>query len=100
MDWSGYVAYSWSDIVAAHTTSISTIRYRALPQFDLDNISSNSFRQAVLQHCGDPAKIASEIVKNNDGSEAVMIERYEVPIKFMKMRDVSMVVIRITVMSP
>ena len=92
MDWAGHVAYSWVYTVAAHTTSTSTIRYQALPQFSLDNISSNSFRQAVQQHCGDPAKVAREIVRNNYGSEDVMVERYELPIKFMKMQDVSVAV--------
>ncbi len=92
LDWDGYVAYSWVDNVAPRTTRTSTVRYRALPHFGLDNISSNSFRQAVQQHCGDPAKIAREIMKSNDGSEDVMVERYELPIKFMKMQDVSVTV--------
>jgi hypothetical protein len=89
MEWDGYVAYSWSDMVAAHSTNISTIRYRALPQFGLDNISSDSFRQTVQQHCGDPAKVARQFAKKNEESTEVMIERYELPIKFMKMQEVA-----------
>lgn len=92
LEWDGLVVYSWSGTVAARATSTSMIRYRALPYFSLDNIESSSFRQAVQQHCGDPAKVAHEIVKLSDGSQEVIVERYELPIKFMKMQDVAVAV--------
>jgi hypothetical protein len=93
LDWEGYVAYSWSEKIAANSTSTSTIRYRALPQFGMDDIGAPYFRQEIQQHCGDPDKVIRDIVKRNGGSEQVLTERYELPIKFMKMRDISVQVI-------
>lgn len=89
-EWDGYVAYSWSETVAPHSSSTSTIHYRALPQFTLDNFSTDSFRQAVLQHCGDPARIARAFAPADNPSAEVLVERYEVPVAFMKMQEVSL----------
>lgn len=87
--WDGYVAYFWSEAVPAHSSSTSTMHYRALPQFTLDNFSTESFHQAVLQHCGDPARIARDFAPGDNPSAEVLVERYEVPVTFMKMQQVS-----------
>lgn len=89
LDWDGYVAYSWSEKLAANATGSAALRYRALPQFGMDTIASPYFRQEVQQHCGDPDKVIRDIIKRNGGAEQVLTERYELPIKLMKMRDVS-----------
>jgi hypothetical protein len=87
-DWEGQVAYAWSGQLAPHATDTATVRYRALPQFGIDDLASPGFRRQLQQHCGDPDKLIPEIVKHNGGSEQVMTERFELPINFMTVQDV------------
>ena len=87
-DWEGAVTHAWTGRLAPNTSAAATVRYRALPQFGIDDISSPYFRQQVQQHCGDPDKAIAEIVKHNGGSQYVMTERFELPVGFMKMQEV------------
>lgn len=89
-DWEGRVAHAWTGQLAPNSSAVATVRYRALPQFGIDDIASAYFRQQVQQHCGDPDKVIGEIVKHNGGSEQVMTERFELPIKYMKMQEVAL----------
>lgn len=89
-DWEGRVAHAWTGQLAPNSSAAATVRYRALPQFGIDDISSAYFRQQVQQHCGDADKVIREIVKHNGGSEQVMTERFELPIRFMTMQEVTL----------
>lgn len=89
-DWEGQVTHAWTGQLAPKTSAAATVRYRALPQFGIDDISSPFFRQQVRQHCGDPDKVIGEIVKHNGGSGHVMTERFELPVRFMKMQEVAL----------
>ncbi|MYM97160.1 hypothetical protein [Duganella vulcania] len=90
--WQGYVAYSWSAAVAPHASAVVEVRYRALPQFSLTELDSPAFDQAVLQHCGNPDAIRRRLRQTAAEPLQVMVERYEIPLAFMLMRDVQLAV--------
>lgn len=93
-DWEGQVAYAWTGQMAPHAIETATVRYRALPQFGIDNLDAPEFRRQLQQHCGDPDQLIPAIVKQNGGSEQVMTERFDLPITFMKMEDVALEVVQ------
>ncbi|USX14341.1 DUF4424 domain-containing protein [Oxalobacteraceae bacterium OTU3CAMAD1] len=90
--WQGYVAYSWNAPVAPHASSVVEVRYRALPQFALTELDSAAFDQAVLQHCGNPDAVRRRLRQASSGPAQVMVERYEIPLTFMLMRDVRLAI--------
>ncbi len=87
-DWEGYVSYSWAETIAPGARSVSTIRYRALPEFGPESVASDRFNQMVRAHCGDPAAVAAEVRKRNGASSHVMLEVYDIPVSFMRMEKV------------
>jgi hypothetical protein len=87
-NWQGYVAYSWSAALKPRTSSMQVIRYQALPQFSLEEIGSPHFRQQVQQHCGNPDQLGSDFRRSGDVGQ-VLSEIYEIPIKFLFRRAIS-----------
>ena len=90
--WQGYVAYSWNAAVAPHASAVIEVRYRGLPQFSLTELDSEAFDQAVLQHCGNPDAVRRRLRQVAAEPLQVMIERYEIPLAFMLMRDVQLAI--------
>jgi hypothetical protein len=90
--WQGYVAYSWNVAVAAHASAVVEVRYRALPQFSLAELDSEAFDQAVLQHCGNPDAVRRRLRQVAAEPAQVMVERYEIPLAFVLMRDVPLAI--------
>ncbi len=90
-DWQGYVAYSWVPEMPPHSKkNVAVIRYRALPQFGRDEISSDRFGRMVMSHCGKPDEVRKYVSGMNGGSGAVLFDRYEIPVKFLRMHDVTL----------
>ena len=83
-DWQGYLAYSWVHELAPQSNNVSVISYRALPQFGLDDISSDRFSYAILRHCGKPEEVRDHLKKINPSLKYIQFERYELPIKFLR----------------
>lgn len=90
--WQGYVAYSWNAAVAPRASAVVEVRYRALPQFSLIELDSSAFDQTVLQHCGNPDAVRRRLRQTAGEPAQVMVERYEIPLAFMLMRDVPLAV--------
>ena len=90
--WQGYVAYAWSAAVAPNASTVVELEYRALPQFSLAELDSAAFDQAVLQHCGNPDAIRRRLRQVATEPVQVMVERYDIPLAFMLMRDVQLAI--------
>ncbi|WP_155637931.1 hypothetical protein [Burkholderia cepacia] len=82
-DWEGFVSYSWVIPVPAHSTGVLTIRYQALPQFSLDEVTSARFARLVEQHCGDVAQVTQRLYAMDAGSGQILVQRYVVPVSFI-----------------
>ncbi len=95
--WQGYVSYSWGLHVPPHSTNQMNISYRALPQFGLEQISDVRFAQQVLQHCGKPDEVRKHLAALNGASDYALVERYEIPIKFIQMTEVNVKVSQPTI---
>jgi hypothetical protein len=95
-NWQGQVTYSWVNFLLPKSINWQTVRYRALPRFERDEISSERFRQRVLQHCGNPEIVRKYLTEMNRDSDELLLERYELPMQFMKMEDVQFEVVQPT----
>lgn len=82
-DWEGFVSYSWVVPVPADSTGVLTIRYQALPQFSLDEVTSARLSRLVEQHCGDVAQVTQRLQAMDAGSGQILVQRYVVPVSFM-----------------
>lgn len=80
------VVRSWFQSVGARATDVQTISYQALPQIGRDDAASDRFAQLVSQHCGDIEQV-KQAVGNLD---FVLFDRYEIPVTFMKARQVQL----------
>ena len=87
-NWQGYVAYSWITPLAPQSKNITEIRYKAIPQFGLDDISSARFSDNVAKHCGNVDEIKKFLKNVNHSFRYIYFERYELPVKFLSRRDV------------
>lgn len=87
--WQGYASYAWTASVAAGAEASIEIKYRALPSFALNDVASDDFINAVKQHCGDPDTVIGRIRTVAGAIGQVIVERYEVPIGYMRIRDVN-----------
>lgn len=96
-NWQGYVAYSWTPLLSPNSNNVAAIRYRAVPQFGRDEISSERFSHRVLQHCGKPDEIRKYLLDLNPAFDSVLFDRYEIPINFLpRMRNVKIEVLQPT----
>lgn len=92
--WQGYAAYSWSEKLPAHSSASVAVSYRALPQFALIGLDSMAFTQAVQQHCGDPEALRQRVKQVAGAATEVMVERYEIPVSYMLMREVPVEIVQ------
>lgn len=88
-NWQGYIAYSWIASLPAKSINWQTIRYKALPQFERDEISSDRLSQRVLQHCGNPTEIRQYLADLKLGTDALLVEKYELAVQLVKTQDFS-----------
>jgi hypothetical protein len=91
-NWQGYVSYSWVVTLPPHTSVSTNVRYRALPQFGQDEITSNRFNHLVLEHCGTPDEIRKFLTDTYPSIRYVYFERYEIPVMYARMHDVKITV--------
>jgi hypothetical protein len=82
-DWQGFVSYSWVTTIRPASSGTLDVRYKALPQFGIEQVPSQRFSNLVQQHCGDPSLIAAQIEKMHSGTKAVLMEKYVVPVSFV-----------------
>ncbi|KVD31948.1 hypothetical protein WM28_17175 [Burkholderia ubonensis] len=82
-DWEGFVSYSWVVPASPDSTGVMTIRYQALPQFSLEEVTSARFARLVEQHCGDAARVMQRLHAMETGSGQILVQRYVVPVSFM-----------------
>ncbi|KVC84417.1 hypothetical protein WM03_14960 [Burkholderia ubonensis] len=82
-DWEGFVSYSWVVPASPDSTGVMTIRYQALPQFSLEEVTSARFARLVEQHCGDAARVTQRLRAMETGSGQILVQRYVVPVSFM-----------------
>lgn len=87
-NWRGYAAYAWSAKMPSNSSATFEFRYQALPEFSLNEIDSDLFSRAVLQHCGSPEEVRRRIRFVAGAVSEVMVESYQLPVSFMLMRDV------------
>lgn len=88
-DWEGYVAYSWTHRLAAGARGVSTVRHTVLPEFGRMQTSSREYRDLLRAHCGEAPEDAAADAKESD---YVVFERYELPVRFMRTREVAVTV--------
>ncbi|MBN3817848.1 hypothetical protein G3N57_15065 [Paraburkholderia sp. Se-20369] len=82
-DWEGFVSYSWVIPVPPDSSGNLMIRYQALPQFSLEDVTGARFARLVGQHCGDVAQVTQRLHAMEAGSEQILVQRYVVPVSFM-----------------
>jgi hypothetical protein len=80
--WQGAVVHTWVDTIAPQTEVVHEVHYRALPQFDMQELASESLAQSIRQHCGDPDAVRQHVIAAVRGAEYVMVERYEIRVPF------------------
>lgn len=86
--WQGYASYAWTATVAAGAEASIEVKYRALPSFALSDVASDDFVNIVKQHCGDPSAVIGRIRAAGGGLGQVIVESYEIPIGYVRMREV------------
>ena len=87
-NWQGYVAYSWITPLAPQSKNTTEIRYTAIPQFGLDDISSESFSDNVVKHCGNVDEVKKSLKNINRSFRYIYFERHEIPVNFISAREV------------
>jgi hypothetical protein len=92
--WQGYVAYAWHETLLPGSSGNINVSYRALPFFALASLDSAPFNQIVQQHCGDPDAVRQRLQQAAGAITEVMVESYEVPVRFMLMRDVPVEIVQ------
>jgi hypothetical protein len=92
--WQGYVAYAWHENLLPGSSGNINVSYRALPFFALASLDSAPFNQIVQQHCGDPDAVRQRLQQAAGAITEVMVESYEVPVRFMLMRDVPVEIVQ------
>lgn len=89
-NWQGYVSYSWVNELGPISKNMLSIEYRALPQFGLDDISSERFRRHISQHCGSVDQVVASIKNQHPLLQYIYFDRYEIPINYLPSRAVKM----------
>lgn len=87
-DWEGLVTYSWVTTVKPSTKGTMRIVYQALPQFGLEELSSERFFRLIEQHCGDAKPLAKRIAKTDPSATAVLMERFAIPVSLINRASV------------
>jgi hypothetical protein len=89
-DWDASITYAWSDRIASGERSTHEIRYRDLPQFGPEEISSDSFSRRIRQYCGDPERVRARIKQAYPDAQLVVVERHEFPLPSMALGEVTL----------
>lgn len=89
-DWHGYVNYVWTTTILPLAHAAIEVKYRTLPEFALTEIDSRIFDRMVRQHCGDKIAARRRVKLTDATISQVIIERYDVPIAYLRMHDVEL----------
>ena len=82
-DWQGFVSYSWTATVPPMTKRTLDVRYKALPQFSLEDIASARFSSLVRRHCGNSERVGHQIEQVAPGATSVVMQRYVIPVSYI-----------------
>jgi Domain of unknown function (DUF4424) len=91
-DWEGLVTFSWITTVNPASKAKIEIRYRAIPQFGVENIAEQRFSQLIREHCGDSERIIKQIIGAKPSAKTVLLERYAVPVLFINRKALTLTV--------
>jgi hypothetical protein len=86
--WQGYANYAWVATLPPDAAGEIHVRYQALPAFALTEIDSEDFDRAIKKECGDPKKARQRVQLLNGPVSQVIIERYEMPINYLRLHDI------------
>ena len=89
-DWDASITYAWTDRIASGERSTHEIRYRDLPQFGPEEISSDIFSRRIRQYCGDPERVRARIKQAYPDAQLVVVERHEFPLPSMALGKVTL----------
>ena len=89
-DWDASITYAWSDWIASGERSTHEIRYRDIPQFGPEEISSDRFSQRIRQYCGNPEQVRARIRQAYPDAQEVIVERHEFPLPSMAFDEVTL----------
>lgn len=81
--WQGAVVHTWVDTIAPQSEVVHEVHYRALPQFGMEELASESLAQSVRQHCGEPNAVRQQVIAAAKSAQYVMVERYEIRVPFV-----------------
>jgi hypothetical protein len=84
------VTYSWVSAIPPASTARLAIQYQALPQFSLEQVSSERYSRLVQQHCGDSASVTAQLKASAPAIEYVLMERYSIPASFIDRESVKL----------
>jgi hypothetical protein len=94
VEWQGRVNYAWTAPLPSLGHIAIEVTYRALPEFALVEVDSYVFGRVVQQHCGDPRTAMQSVKATNAAISQVIIERYEVPIAYLRVYDVDISIVQ------
>lgn len=94
VEWQGRVNYAWTALLPSLGHVAIGVTYRALPEFALVEVDSHVFGRVVQQHCGDPRTAMQSVKATNAAISQVIIERYEVPIAYLRVYDVDISIVQ------
>lgn len=80
--WQGAVVHTWVDTIAPQTDVVHEVHYRALPQFGMEELASESLTQSVRRHCGEPDAVRQQVIAAAKSAQYVMVERYEIRVPY------------------
>jgi hypothetical protein len=94
VEWQGHVNYDWTASLLSLGHATIEVTYRALPEFSLVEVESEVFGRMVQQHCGDPHSALRRVRAKNAAMSQVIIERYEIPIAYLRVHDVDLSIVQ------
>lgn len=82
-DWEGLASYSWTITLPPAATAVMAVRYKALPQFGLEGVTSARLARLIEQHCGDAERVIQKLRAGRPEKGQVLVQRYVLPISFI-----------------
>lgn len=86
-DWQAQLTYGWNARIAPNTSAQMNVRYSALPSFSLETIDDERLTRLVLQHCGDPQTLRSQLRRLAPEDTQIFAEVFDLALPFLKLQD-------------